>query len=56
MSCHVQLAIFNSNNRGSRCGITLRSPAGDFSEGAQNAPSQLLLKGFRRDGFLEHRA
>jgi hypothetical protein len=37
-------------------GITLRSPAGGFSEGAHSAPSQLLLKAFKGDGFLKHRA
>jgi hypothetical protein len=35
---------------------TLRSPAGGFSEGAHSAPSLLLFKALKRDGFLEHRA
>jgi hypothetical protein len=37
-------------------GITLRSPAGDFLEGGQSPPSVLHFKGFKGDGFLEHRA
>jgi hypothetical protein len=37
-------------------GRTLRSPAGDLPEGERSSPSPLHLKGFKGDGFLDHRA
>jgi hypothetical protein len=37
-------------------GRTLRSPAGGFLKAGASPPSVLHFKGFRRDGFLKHRA
>jgi hypothetical protein len=37
-------------------GITLRSPAGGFSEGERSSPSVLHFKEIRRDEYLRHRA
>jgi hypothetical protein len=36
--------------------LTLRSPAGGFSEGGRSSPSVLRFKGFSRDGFHKYRA
>ena len=36
--------------------ITLRSPAGGFSEGERSSPSVLPFKGLKGDGFLKRRA